>query len=80
MIVILTGWRQDEDRQRSTAAGFDGHMVKPVELSRPFKTDNRIADGQGIKGRVRPGTVHRCQRDPVSVLPRTISWQQTVAN
>jgi two-component system, chemotaxis family, CheB/CheR fusion protein len=32
VIVALTGWGQDEDRQRSAAAGFDGHMVKPVEL------------------------------------------------
>ncbi len=31
-IVAVTGWGQDEDRQRSTAAGFDAHLVKPVEL------------------------------------------------
>jgi PAS domain S-box-containing protein len=30
-IFALTGWGQDEDRRRSTAAGFDGHLVKPVE-------------------------------------------------
>lgn len=33
VIVALTGWGQDEDRQRSTAAGFDGHLVKPVALT-----------------------------------------------
>ena len=32
-IVALTGWGQDEDRQRSKAAGFDHHLVKPVELT-----------------------------------------------
>jgi PAS domain S-box-containing protein len=31
MIVALTGWGQDEDRQRSQEAGFDMHLVKPVD-------------------------------------------------
>ncbi len=31
MIVALTGWGQDEDRQRSLDAGFDTHLVKPVD-------------------------------------------------
>ena len=30
-VVALTGWGQDEDRRRSHEAGFDHHMVKPVE-------------------------------------------------
>ena len=30
-IVALTGWGQDEDRRRSHEAGFDHHIVKPVE-------------------------------------------------
>jgi signal transduction histidine kinase/ActR/RegA family two-component response regulator len=32
VIVALTGWGQDEDRQRSQAAGFDHHLVKPTDL------------------------------------------------
>ncbi len=32
VIVALTGWGQEEDRRRSAAAGFDHHMVKPVEV------------------------------------------------
>jgi CheY-like chemotaxis protein len=31
-IVALTGWGQDEDRQRVREAGFDAHLVKPAEL------------------------------------------------
>jgi DNA-binding response OmpR family regulator len=31
MIVAVTGWGQDADRQRSTHAGFDRHLVKPVD-------------------------------------------------
>jgi DNA-binding response OmpR family regulator len=33
VIVALTGWGQEEDRRRSQEAGFDHHLVKPVELS-----------------------------------------------
>jgi len=31
-LVALTGWGQSEDRRRSHSAGFDAHLVKPVEL------------------------------------------------
>jgi CheY-like chemotaxis protein len=30
VLVALTGWGQEEDRRRSSEAGFDGHVVKPV--------------------------------------------------
>ena len=30
-IIALTGWGQDEDKQRTLDAGFDGHIVKPVD-------------------------------------------------
>ena len=30
-LVALTGWGQDEDRQKSRDSGFDGHLVKPVK-------------------------------------------------
>jgi signal transduction histidine kinase len=29
-LVALTGWGQQQDRQRTSAAGFDVHLVKPV--------------------------------------------------
>jgi len=32
VLVALTGWGQDEDRRKSKEAGFDLHMVKPVDL------------------------------------------------
>jgi PAS domain S-box-containing protein len=31
LLVALTGWGQDEDRQKSRDAGFDAHLVKPVD-------------------------------------------------
>jgi PAS domain S-box-containing protein len=32
-IIALTGWGQEADRERSRAAGCDGHLVKPVALA-----------------------------------------------
>ena len=32
ILVALTGWGQDEDRRRSHEAGFNFHLVKPVDL------------------------------------------------
>lgn len=31
LLVALTGWGQEDDRRRSQEAGFDAHLVKPVE-------------------------------------------------
>ena len=31
ILVALTGWGQNEDRERSRAAGFDAHLLKPVD-------------------------------------------------
>lgn len=31
-IIALTGWGQENDRERSRSAGCDGHLVKPVPL------------------------------------------------
>jgi CheY-like chemotaxis protein len=30
-LIALTGYGQLDDRQRALAAGFDDHLVKPVE-------------------------------------------------
>lgn len=34
VLVALTGWGQDKDRERASAAGFDLHWVKPVGLDK----------------------------------------------
>lgn len=34
LVVALTGYGQQEDLQRSREAGFDAHLVKPVDDSR----------------------------------------------
>jgi CheY-like chemotaxis protein len=32
-LIALSGWGHEEDRERSRAAGFDHHLVKPVDLT-----------------------------------------------
>jgi PAS domain S-box-containing protein len=32
-LVATTGWGQDEDRRRTAEAGFDRHLVKPIEMT-----------------------------------------------
>jgi DNA-binding response OmpR family regulator len=33
VIVAITGWGQDEDKRTSADAGFDHHLVKPVDIT-----------------------------------------------
>ena len=32
VLVALTGWGQEDDRRRTSEAGFDHHLVKPLDL------------------------------------------------
>jgi CheY-like chemotaxis protein len=41
-LVALTGYGQDSDRERSAAAGFDSHMVKPISLVAVASTIKRL--------------------------------------
>ncbi|MET0267588.1 MAG: response regulator [Duganella sp.] len=40
LLVALTGWGQSDARRRTLDAGFDHHLVKPVELSQLTKLAN----------------------------------------
>jgi len=40
-LIAVTGWGQEEDRQRSSEVGLDVHMVKPVE---PAALERILAD------------------------------------
>jgi CheY-like chemotaxis protein len=33
VLVAMTGWGQDDDKRKSQEAGFNVHMVKPVDPS-----------------------------------------------
>ena len=59
VLVALTGWGQDEDRQKSKDAGFNDHFIKPVSYAALMKllTEN---DEQ--------------RRDPAGA-PLKLSWE-----
>jgi two-component system CheB/CheR fusion protein len=44
VLVAQTGWGQEEDRRRSKEAGFDYHLVKPVEIDRVQELLDAIPD------------------------------------
>jgi signal transduction histidine kinase/ActR/RegA family two-component response regulator len=60
LLVAITGWGQDEDRRRSSAAGFDYHFVKPVD---PAMLVRLIAEQS-----VRPGTRANVERASTRML------------
>jgi CheY-like chemotaxis protein len=47
VLVALTGWGQEEDRRRSGEAGFQEHLVKPVEPDALARVMSRIAPVAG---------------------------------
>jgi PAS domain S-box-containing protein len=44
MLIALTGWGQEEDQRRTEDAGFDSHLVKPVD---PAALNELLADPAG---------------------------------
>ena len=49
VLIAQTGWGQADDRQRSFAAGFDHHLVKPVDV----ETLERLLTKQGSSSELR---------------------------
>jgi CheY-like chemotaxis protein len=47
MLVSLTGWGQLEDKQRSREAGFDAHLVKPIDFGALEELVATSKDGKG---------------------------------
>jgi CheY-like chemotaxis protein len=53
LLIALTGWGQNEDRERSREAGFDYHLVKPVD---PEVLMRHLAKHAAKVGSLRPVT------------------------
>jgi PAS domain S-box-containing protein len=51
LLVAVTGWGQDQDKQRALDAGFDHHLTKPIE---PDELERLL---QSIAHRAPPGAV-----------------------
>jgi CheY-like chemotaxis protein len=48
LLIALTGWGQQEARERSKTAGFDAHLVKPVEIDALLRVLQRPAQGGSV--------------------------------
>jgi CheY-like chemotaxis protein len=51
LVVALTGYGREEDRQRSAAAGFNAHLVKPADLQ---SLSELMAQAKDLTGPVSP--------------------------
>ena len=52
VLIALTGWGQEQDRKRSREAGFDHHLVKPVDPKALMKLVADISAGNAHPTRV----------------------------
>jgi PAS domain S-box-containing protein len=55
LLIAVTGWGQEDDRRRTERAGFDRHLVKPVDPDEVAKILEKEA-GDGIDAGGLPGS------------------------
>jgi CheY-like chemotaxis protein len=55
ILIAVTGWGQEDDKCKSQEAGFDRHMVKPVE---PLTLMKMIAELDVVNGSRLPSDAH----------------------
>jgi CheY-like chemotaxis protein len=46
IMLALTGWGQEDDRRRSEEAGFNGHLVKPVDYDKLLELLGELTNGR----------------------------------
>ena len=49
VVIALTGWGQEDDRRKSHEAGFDGHLVKPVDYDQLLDLLSSLTNSSGPK-------------------------------
>ncbi|GAA4430802.1 PAS domain-containing hybrid sensor histidine kinase/response regulator [Bremerella cremea] len=49
LLIALTGWGQQEDRERTTDAGFDHHLVKPAEPAELQRLINQFRNDDDLR-------------------------------
>ena len=45
LMIALTGWGQESDRRKSQEAGFNGHLVKPVDYDKLLELLGELTNG-----------------------------------
>jgi signal transduction histidine kinase/ActR/RegA family two-component response regulator len=48
-LIAVTGYGQPSDHERSRAAGFDAHLVKPIELAQLARLLERLRQSAGLE-------------------------------
>jgi CheY-like chemotaxis protein len=51
LLIALTGYGRDDDRRLSAAAGFDHHLVKPVDFLTVESLLASVTEAAGVSGR-----------------------------
>jgi PAS domain S-box-containing protein len=46
VVIALTGWGQEDDRRKSQEAGFNGHLVKPVDYDQLLELLGELTNGR----------------------------------
>ena len=46
IVIALTGWGQEDDRRKSEEAGFNGHLVKPVDYDKLLELLSSLTSGR----------------------------------
>ena len=44
VLIAVTGWGQEDDKRKSEEAGFDRHMIKPVDPQTLMKLLSELSD------------------------------------
>ena len=56
VVVALTGWDREEDKRRSAEAGFDHHIVKPIDREALERLFGLATPAKLVKDLVKGGT------------------------
>jgi CheY-like chemotaxis protein/two-component sensor histidine kinase len=59
VMIALTGWGQEDDRRKSEEAGFNGHLVKPVDYDRLLELLSSTTKGNEAQRKSLIGTTSR---------------------
>ena len=51
VVIALTGWGQEDDRRKSEEAGFNGHLVKPVDYDKLLELLNSLTKSDNSHGK-----------------------------
>ncbi len=56
VLIAVTGWGQDEDKRKSEMAGFDRHMIKPVDPQSLMKLLAELSNAAGTDAEAELGS------------------------